>query len=81
MLPLAEGDSTGSVGRAAAWVGVRVGVGVSGAGVAGGVAVAGAGVGVWVAGGVTCKTNFCSGLMIEDSFSPFQAIRSFRLTS
>ena len=63
---------------------IKVGVVVNGSAVgvlvAAGVTVAGPGVGVPVAGGVTCKTNFCSGKIIE-SLSPFQAIKSFKLTS
>ena len=40
------------------------------------VIVTGAGVYVAVTGGVTRRSNFCSGRMTEMLFSPFQAIRS-----
>ena len=47
--------------------------------------VLGIGLGVWVAvavgGGVTRRSNFCSGRMTEVAFSPFQVIRSASGTS
>ena len=51
--------------------GVRVGRGA-------GVNVAGLGVSVAVAGGATRRSNFCSGRMTEEAFSPVQDIRSAR---
>ena len=43
--------------------------------------VVGLGTSVAVAGGVTSRSNFCSGRMTEVLFNPFQAIRSARGTS
>ena len=41
-----------------------------------GVIVTGLGVNVAVAGGVTSRSNFCSGRITEAAFRPFQVIRS-----
>jgi hypothetical protein len=81
VLLLAKGDAASDS------VGVGVGVGPcaaalssvgEGARVAVGrdVGVAGGGTGVSVAGGVTWRSSFCSGTMIELAFSPFHAINS-----
>ena len=63
--------------------GVRVGGGGVMDGLGEGVIGIGLGVcvAVAVAGGVTSRSNFCSGRMTEVLFSPFQAIRSARGTS
>jgi len=57
-------------------VGEMVEVAVGKIGLAVCVAVAGPGVEVAVVGGVTCKSIFCPGWMMVDSFIPFHAIRS-----
>ena len=73
--PLEDGDS----------VAVTGGVPVGGGGVLEGLGesgiVIGLGVSVGVAGGVTRRSNFCSGRMTEALFNPFQAIRSASGTS
>ena len=58
-----------------------VAVGAGGVRVMVGVTLGGGGIGVSVAGGVTRRSSCCPGRMIEPDVSPFQAIRSVKLTS
>ena len=81
VLSLVEAGSAAEVWLITGRVGVRVGVDVAGAGVVVGEMVTGTGVGVMVAGGVTFKTNFSPGWIIEEAFNPFQANKSARLIS
>ena len=73
--PDRDGDSV------AVTVGVPVGGGGGMDGLGEGVIVGGLGVSVGVAGGVTRRSNFCSGRITEVLPSPFQAIRSESGTS
>ena len=74
-------DPRGDGNRVAVTAGVPVGGGEAMEGEGDGVAVGGFGVSVTVAGGVTRRSNFCSGRMMEVLFSPFQNIRSASGTS
>ena len=68
--PLGDGDSVAvASGASVCDGGVMDGLGK-------GVIVIGLGVSVGVTGGVTRRSNFCSGRMTEVLFSPFQDIRS-----
>ena len=84
-MPIARLPAKGDA--AAGWVGVAVGddncaaaLSTIGDGasvvVEGEVGVAGGGMGVSVAGGVTCSSSFCPGMIIELVFNPFHAISS-----
>ena len=59
---------------------IIVAVGVTGVGVIVDVILGEAGMWVIVAGGVTRRSTCCPGWMIDSDVSPFQAIRSSKLT-
>ena len=70
---VAVGDGVSAVGLFSVGDGARVAVGSR-------VDVAGGGTGVSVAGGVTCSSSFCPGMMIELELNPFHNISSLILT-
>jgi len=74
--PLGDGDRVSVTSGVPVGDGVMDGLGEGEIAIGLGVCVA-----VAVAGGVTSRSNFCSGRMTEALFSPFQAIRSASGTS